>query len=145
MASVEDHERHAVAWYVRGRFVVPEVRVTPDGSLVTVKPVKSLGTGALKLSFALIDRLHEAVPKAEPNDVVVQVAHLADAAKIDAETFEREARRIEIYRGRDGWSITIDGIEGEFTAPRKVDELDIAEMLVEVLHAPTLEAGPAGD
>jgi hypothetical protein len=146
MASVQDHERHAVAWYVRGRFLVPEMRVTPDGSLLTVQPVKSLGTGALKLSFALIDRLHEPVPPAGPKDVVAQPAHLAEVAKVDVAVFEAEARRVEIYRGRDEWSIAIDGIEGEFTAPRKVDELDIAEMLIEVLHAPTLEVdGAAAD
>jgi Zn-dependent protease with chaperone function len=134
LASVQDVERHAVIWYVRGRFLVPELRVTPEGTFVTVQPVKSLGTGALKLSFALTDRLYEPVPLAKPTDVVVQTAHLAAAAKVDVETFEREARRAEIHGDREDWSMTIDGIEGEWRVPRTVDELDMAEVLVEILH-----------
>jgi Zn-dependent protease with chaperone function len=145
MASVEDVERHAVVWYVRGRFLVPEVRLMPDGTLITVRPVKALGTGELKLSWALIDRLHEPVSPAQPSDVVAQPAHLADAAKVDLETFEREGRRAEIHRGREEWSVAIDGIDGEWTAPLKLDEGDLAEMLVEVLHLPTLEEAEARD
>jgi Peptidase family M48 len=139
MASVADVERDAVVWYIRDRFLVPEMRVTPDGALITVLPVKSLGTGALKLSFALIDRLHDPVPPAKPEDVVAQRSHLAEVVKVDLATFEAEARRAEIHGSRDEWIMTIDGIEGVWTAPRKIDELDIADMLIEVLHAPTVE------
>ena len=143
MASVDDVERHAVVWYVRGRFLVPEVRLTAEGTLITVKPVKSTGTGALKLSWALIDRLHDPVPMATAKDVVVQPAHLAEAAKVDLDTFEREARRAEINGDREEWSMVIDGIEGEWTAPRKLDELDIADVLIEALHEPALEEAEA--
>jgi hypothetical protein len=143
-ASIDDPERNAVVWYIRGRFVIPEMRIAADGSLITVKPVKSVGTGAPKLSFALTDRLHDAVPPAGPKDVIAQVRDLAEGAKVDVATFEAEARRAEIHRGRDEWSITIDDIEGAWTAPRKVDELDIADMLIEVLHAPTLEEESEG-
>lgn len=138
MASVEDVERHAVVWYVRGRFLVPEVRLTAEGTLIAVKPVKSLGTGSLKLSWALIDRLHDPTPVATAKDVVVQLAHLAEAAKVDLETFEREARRAEIFGDREEWSMVIDGIEGEWTAPRKVDEVDIADVLIGAMHEEAL-------
>jgi hypothetical protein len=79
------------------------------------------------------------VPPAKPEDVVAQRSHLAEVVKVDLATFEAEARRAEIHGSRDEWIMTIDGIEGVWTAPRKIDELDIADMLIEVLHAPTVE------
>ncbi len=118
---------------MNNRFLVPEVRVGPDGELIEMRPVKALDASSLRLSFALIDRLHAPVGPARPKDRMAHPGHLAEVANVDLETFERDARRIQIHRSREEWEMTVDGVDGAWTAPRQADELGIAEAIIEIL------------
>ncbi|MEW5991161.1 MAG: M48 family metallopeptidase [Chloroflexota bacterium] len=129
--GVQDVERLAVLWCVRGRIVVPEVQLGADGSILEMRPVKAPGRGPLRLSFALSDRLVLPVKPAGGKDRIAHPAHLAEVAKIDLETFEREARRIVVRGSREVWEVAVDDVL-VWSGPRRTDLYDVAEVILAI-------------
>lgn len=129
-----DPDRHAVVWYTGDRLLVPEVKLVADGKLMEMRPVKVLGLGTLKLSFALIDRLQDPVEAATPRDAGADIDHLAELAEMDRPTFEREARRLTIDGTRQAWTLRIDDDDGgEWVVDRKVDKGDLDDIVFDIL------------
>jgi hypothetical protein len=104
----------------------------PNGELLEVQDVASVGTGALRLSFALVDRLDEPVKVARATDRVVGIEQLARLAQVDPATFEASAKRLTIDGDRDIWQIAISGTDDVWTPPRSMDEADMAELILEI-------------
>jgi hypothetical protein len=129
-----DVERHAVVYVFDGGFLVPVVKRLPDGTLDEFGPVKRVPVSALKLSFALIDRLHDPIDPAVPSDDRVDDDALAAAAGIDRETFAETALRLVIEGTREAWTILDDGAEAVWSAPRHaVKDADLDEVIFDLL------------
>jgi hypothetical protein len=127
-----DPARPAVVWSVGDRLLVPEVKRLEDGRLMEMRPVKALGLGTLKLSFALIDRLQDPVEAAGPRDAGADIEHLAALVEMDVETFERDAQRMTLDGALEGWAIRIDGVDRDWTIDRKVDKSDLDDIVFDI-------------
>ena len=129
----QDHARHAVVWYVRDRFLVPEVRMTEEGDLLEVRPIKVVRPDPVPLMSALVDRLHDPVKPGGREDRRADTEYLASRVDLAAVAFTAEARRLFIDRDRDSWTIRLENESGIWVADRRMDEMDLAENIFGIL------------
>jgi Zn-dependent protease with chaperone function len=143
-----DPARYAVVYHLPDRFLLPEIRRAADGQPFETTKVKSISVNALKLGFALIDRLHDPVALAGPKDIEGDADGLAAAAKIERAAFDESARRVLIVGTHAMWTVEVDG-DLAWTGPRAaVSKDDMDEVVFDVLgldyaiRQPKPKAGP---